>query len=380
VSGRDGPPAAIPLLDLKAQFAAIEKEVRRAIDGILADQQFILGPAVADFEAAIADYTGTAHAVGVSSGSDALLVALMALGVGPGDEVVTSAYSFFASAGAIARLGARPVFVDIEPDTYNVDAALIEGAITPLTKAVLPVHLFGQCADMSAILAVADRHGLPVVEDAAQAIGAEHRGRRAGAMGKIGCLSFFPSKNLGGFGDGGMVVTGDGALAEKIRVLRGHGAKPKYRHALVGGNFRLDALQAAVLAAKLPHLEEWTEARRENARLYDRKLAAAGLAPGQLTTPAVRPGRHVFHQYVIRTPRRDALLGHLREQGIGCTVYYPEPLHLQACFLELGYRQGQLPNAEAAARESLAIPLYPELTEAQIDRVVTAMVAFLSAR
>jgi dTDP-4-amino-4,6-dideoxygalactose transaminase len=380
VSGRDEPSARIPLLDLKAQFAAIETEVRRAIDEVLASQQFILGPAVAAFEAAIADSTGAAHAVGVSSGSDALLVSLMALDIGPGDEVVTSAYSFFASAGAVARLGARPVFVDIEPDTYNIDATLIEGAITPRTKAILPVHLFGQCADMSAILAIADYHGLPVVEDAAQAIGAEYRGRRAGSMGKVGCLSFFPSKNLGGFGDGGMAVTADGALAEKIRVLRGHGAKPKYHHGLIGGNFRLDALQAAVLAAKLPHLEKWTEARRKVARFYDRKFAAAGLAPARLITPAVRPGRHVFHQYVIRTPKRDALLGHLKEQGIGCAVYYPEPLHLQACFVDLGYREGQLPNAEAAARESLAVPMYPELTESQIDRVVATIAAFHGAR
>ena len=380
MSGRDEPPAGIPLLDLKVQFAAIETEVRQAIDEVLASQQFILGPAVMTFEAAIADFTGTAHAVGVSSGSDALLVSLMALGIGPGDEVVTSAYSFFASAGAIARLGARPVFVDIEPDTYNIDATQIEQAITPRTKAILPVHQFGQCADMSAILAIADRHGPPVVEDAAQAIGAEHQSRRAGGMGRIGCLSFFPSKNLGGFGDGGMVLTADRALAEKMRVLRGHGAKPKYYHALVGGNFRLDALQATVLSAKLRHLEEWTDGRRRNARLYDQKFAAAGLAPGQLITPAVRSGRHVFNQYVIRTPKRDALLGHLREKGIGCAVYYPEPLHLQACFAELGYREGQLPNAEAAARKSLAIPMYPELTASQIDRVVSTIVAFLGAR
>lgn len=369
----------VPLLDLKAQFVSIENELRKAIDRVLAAQVFILGPEVDAIERKIAAHVGARHAIGVSSGSDALLVSLMALDVGPGDEVVTSAYSFFASAGAIARLGARPVFVDIEPDTFNIDATLIDKAITPRTKAILPVHLFGQCADMSAILAIADRRGLPVVEDAAQAIGAEHRSRQAGSMGTLGCLSFFPSKNLGGFGDGGMVVTGDSALAEKVRVLRGHGAKPKYHHALVGGNFRLDALQAAVLGAKLPYLEKWTETRRKNARLYDQKFAAAGLATEQLTTPAARPGRHTFHQYVIRTPKRDTLLGHLREQGIGCAIYYPEPLHLQACFAEFGYRKGQFPNAEAAARKTLAIPMYPELTESQINRVVAVIAAFLGA-
>lgn len=370
----------VPLVDLKAQFAATETAVREAIDRVLGSQQFILGPEVEALEAEIAGYVGAGHGVGVSSGSDALLVSLMALDIGPGDEVVTTPYTFFAPAGAIERLGARPVFVDIEPETYTIGARSIENAITPRTKAILPVHLFGQCADMSAILATAARHGLPIVEDAAQAIGAEHDGKRAGAMGSVGCLSFFPSKNLGGFGDGGMIVTSDEAVARKSRILRVHGAKPKYHHATVGGNFRLDAIQAAVLRAKLPHLDEWTEKRRANARFYDAGFQAAGLPADVLATPVVRPGCHVFNQYVVRTRHRDALLSHLREQGIGCAVYYPAPLHLQACFADLGYREGQLPHAEAAARESLAIPMYPELAKAQIERVVETIVEFLKAR
>lgn len=372
--------ADVPLLDLKAQFAAVEKEVRAAIDRIVESQQFILGPEVKALEDELAAYAGAAHGIGVSSGTDALLASLMVLGIGPEDEVVTTPYSFFASAGGIARLGARPVFVDIEPNTYNIDANLIETAVTPRTKAILPVHLFGQCADMTAILEIAVKHRLPVIEDAAQAIGAEHQYRRAGGMGIMGCFSFFPSKNLGAFGDGGMVVTSDDGLAEKLQILRVQGAKPKYHHSMIGGNFRLDAIQAAILRAKLGHLDEWTAKRQENARLYDEKFAAADLAPELLTTPTQRPGRHIFNQYVVRTRERNTLMAHLNDVGVGCAIYYPAPLHLQACFANLGYREGQFPNAETAAREILAIPIYPELTEAQIDTVVDRIVRFLNTR
>lgn len=369
----------VPLLDLKAQFATIEDELREAIDRVLAGQAFILGPEVDNLEKEIAAHVGTRHAIGVSSGSDALLLSLMALGIGPDDEVVTTTYSFFASAGAIARLGARPVFVDIDPATYNIDVAAIENAITPRTRAILPVHLFGQCADMTSIMRIADKHGIPVVEDAAQAIGADHLGRQAGTMGKTGCFSFFPSKNLGGAGDGGMVVLADDELAKKIRVLRVHGASPKYYHAVIGGNFRLDAVQAAVLRAKLRHLDKWTAARREKARLYDRKFAAAQMPPDILTTPKQVSKGHVFNQYVIRTPKRDALMDHLRNAGIGCAIYYPVPLHLQECFAGLGYRKGRFPNAEAAAVETLAIPIYPELSDSQMNAVVNAITGFLRA-
>jgi len=369
----------IPLLDLKAQFASLENELRKAIDRVLADQAFILGPEVENLEKELAAYLGIKHTVGVSSGSDALLLSLMALGIGRGDEVVTTAYSFFASAGAVARLGARPVFVDIDLDTYNIDADAVEEAITPQTRAIIPVHLFGQCADIASIMDIAGKRGIPVVEDAAQAVGADYGGQQAGTMGRTGCFSFFPSKNLGAYGDGGLVVSADDELAKKIRILRVHGASPKYHHAVIGGNFRLDALQAAILRVKLRHLEKWIDGRREVARRYDDRFAAANLASGLLATPVQKHGRHVFHQYVIRIPRRDELMTRLQSAGIGCAVYYPVPLHLQKCFADLGYRQGQLPNAEAAARDSLAIPMYPEMTEAQIDRVVDAVTAFLAA-
>lgn len=369
----------VPLLDLKAQFASIEKEVRMVIDRVIADQVFILGPEVDHLEKEIAAYIGAKHAVGVSSGSDALLLSLMALGIGPGDEVVTTTYSFFASAGAIARLGARPVFVDIDPDTYNIDAGSIEETFTPRTRAILPVHLFGQCADMPSIMKIADKRGIPVIEDAAQAIGADHLGRKVGTMGKAGCFSFFPSKNLGAFGDGGMVVSADDELAKKIRILRVHGASPKYYHAVIGGNFRLDAVQAAVLRVKLHYLDEWTAARQEKARLYEKKFAAAQISPNLLATPKQVSEGHVFNQYVIRTPKRDALMDHLRNVGIGCAIYYPVPLHLQECFIGLGYRKGRFPNAEAAAGETLAIPIYPELSDSQMNAVVSAVTGFLRA-
>ncbi|RAU21856.1 transcriptional regulator [Paramagnetospirillum kuznetsovii] len=369
---------AVPLLDLKAQFVGIEAEVRLAMDRVLASQHFIMGPEVEGLEREVAAYCGVRYGIGVSSGTDALLAGLMALGIGPGDEVVTTPYSFFATAGAIVRLGARPVFVDIEPITYNIDPAAIEAAITPATKAILPVHLFGQCADMEAISAIALRHGLPVIEDAAQAIGSEDTGgRRAGALGLMACFSFFPSKNLGCFGDGGMVVTDDEALADRLRVLRVHGSKPKYHHAVIGGNFRLDALQAAVLRVKLVRLDGWTEARQRNAKFYDQ--AFAHLCPDHLTVPAIRQRRHIFNQYVIRTGRRDALMEHLRSLGIGCEVYYPGPLHLQPCFADLGYRPGSMPHAEAAAGQTLALPIYPEMTSQQLAEVAGAVTDFFQA-
>ena len=367
----------VPLLDLKAQFNGIEQEIRTAIDRVLESQCFILGSEVEALEEELAAHLGATYGIGVSSGTDALFVSLLAMGIGLGDEVITTPYSFFASTGSIVRLGARPVFVDIEPDTFNIAAKLIEAAITPKTKAVLPVHLFGQCADMQAILEITNSHGIPVIEDAAQALGAEQHQQRAGSMGLLGCFSFFPSKNLGAFGDGGLIVTSDAALVDKIRSLRSHGAKPKYHHALVGGNFRLDAIQAAVIRAKFAHLDEWTGQRQENARLYDEKFAAASLAPELLTTPVRRPGRHIFNQYVVRTQERDGLMQHLRGVGVGCEIYYPKPLHLQECFENLGHEKGQFPNAELASRETLAIPVYPELTEDQVERVAEEIIGFL---
>ncbi|MEI8305744.1 MAG: DegT/DnrJ/EryC1/StrS family aminotransferase [Chloroflexales bacterium] len=363
--------APVPLLDLKAQYATIRSEIQAAMDRVVESQHFILGPEVEALEREVAAYTQCAHGVGVSSGTDALLVALMAIDLRPGDEVITTAYSFFATAGAVARLGARPVFVDIEPQTYNIDPAQIAAAITPRTRAIIPVHLYGQMADMDQIMAVAVRHGLVVIEDAAQAIGAEQRGRRAGSIGHMGCFSFFPSKNLGGFGDGGMVTTNDPNLADRLALLRGHGARPKYHHQFVGGNFRLDALQAAVLRVKLRHLDGWIVGRQRNAALYRRLLAAAG---DPVVAPAEWPdGRHIYNQFVVRTRQRDPLMAHLRAHAIGHEVYYPVPLHLQECFADLGYRTGDLPESEAAARETLALPIYPELRADQIEQVVGAL-------
>jgi dTDP-4-amino-4,6-dideoxygalactose transaminase len=363
----------VPLLDLKGQYAAIRAEVREAIDRVCDSQYFILGPEVTGLEEEVARFCGSKHAVGMSSGTDALLAALMALGVKAGDEVVTTTYSFFATAGVVARLGATPVFVDIDPATFNIDPAQVRAKVTSKAKAILPVHLYGRCADMDPILEVARERGVPVVEDAAQAIGAaDARGRKAGSMGKMGCFSFFPSKNLGGFGDGGMVVTDDGATAESLRMMRMHGMKPKYVHRVVGGNFRLDALQAAVLRVKLRHLPKWTAARRENAERYRRLFAEAGLA-GKVVLPADVPG-HIYNQFVIRVPRRDALRKRLEENGVGSEVYYPIPLHLQECFAGLGHRKGSLPHAEKAAEETLALPIYPELTEEQ-QRIVAGEIA-----
>jgi dTDP-4-amino-4,6-dideoxygalactose transaminase len=362
----------VPLLDLKAQYATIRDEVRAAMDRVCDSQHFILGPEVSALEDEVAALCDAKYAIGVSSGTDALLAALMAVGVGPGDEVITSTYSFFATAGTIARLGARPVFVDIERATSNLDPAMLAARVTPRTKAIMPVHLFGRCADMEQVGAVAGAHGVPVIEDAAQAIGAvDERGRIAGTIGAAGCLSFFPSKNLGAFGDGGMILSNDPQLAERMKTLRVHGSKPKYHHHLVGGNFRLDALQAAVLRVKLRHLASWTKARRENADRYRMLFAEHGVRAVDL--PADRPG-HIYNQFVIRCARRDELQRFLHDRGIGTEVYYPVPLHLQACFADLGYRAGDLPEAEAAARESLALPIYPELTE-HAQRYVVEQIA-----
>lgn len=359
----------VPLLDLQAQFRTIEQPLRQAIDEVLTTQRFILGPPVEGLEREIADYVGARHAIGVSSGTDALLCSLMAAGIGSGDEVITSTFTFFATAGSIARTGARPVFVDIRPDTYNLDPAAVERAITPRTRAIIPVHLFGQCADMDPIMELARRHDLLVVEDAAQSIGARHHGRAAGTMGHLGCFSFFPSKNLGGFGDGGMIVTNDDDLADRCRLLRVHGSRPKYWHHVIGGNFRLDALQAAVLRVKLRYLDGWHEARRRHAALYDSLFAGSGVG-----TPVVADGNiSVFNQYVIRVAQRDSLREWLASRGVGSEVYYPVPLHLQPCFAALGGREGDCPVAEAAAREVLALPVYPELTDEQIRYVASCV-------
>jgi dTDP-4-amino-4,6-dideoxygalactose transaminase len=366
----------VPLLDLKAQYAAIKGEVDAAIAEVMESQHFILGPKVEQCEKALAGYCGCSHAVGVSSGSDALLACLMAENVGPGDEVITTPYSFFATAGAIARLGATPVFVDIDPATYNLDASQLSSKISARTCAIIPVHLYGQMADMDAVMEVANLRGLVVIEDAAQAIGAEHKGRRAGSIGHYGCFSFFPSKNLGGAGDGGMVVTNDAQRADRVRCLRGHGAKPKYYHKLVGGNFRLDAIQAAVISAKLPHLDDWTAARQHNARRYDELFAAAGVP---VVLPKVAESRHIFNQYVIRTAARDALQAHLKRCGVDTEVYYPVPLHLQQCFSYLRLSAGAFPESERAARETLALPVYPELTESQARFVVQSVGEFFAA-
>ena len=363
---------AVPLLDLKAQHDALREELRAAIDRVIDSQQFILGPEVAAFEQAVASYCGCAHAIGVSSGTDALLLALMALGVGPGDDVVTTPYSFFATAGCIVRLGARPVYVDIDPATFNIRSERVAAAVTPRTKAILPVHLFGQMAEMAPLIDLSRERGIPIVEDAAQAIGAEWHGHRAGSLGSFGCFSFFPSKNLGGFGDGGMVTTNDAALAEKARILRNHGAKPKYHHKYVGGNFRLDALQAAVLGVKLHHLDSWTARRQANAATYRRLFAEAGLL-GSISLPAELPfRRHIYNQFVIRSERRDALAAHLKSRSIGSEVYYPVPMHRQECFAGLTGPVA-LPEAERAAVESLALPIYPELTGEQQESVVAAV-------
>ncbi len=370
----------VPLLDLKAQYATIREEVRAAVDRVLESQYFILGPEVEALEAEVAAYCQCRYGIGVSSGSDALLVALMAIDLQPGEEVITTPYTFFATAGAIARLGAKPVFVDIDPTTYNIDPARLEAAVTPRTRAIMPVHLYGQVADMQPVMELAERHGLYVIEDAAQAIGAEYKDRRAGSIGHIGCFSFFPSKNLGGVGDGGMVTTNDSALADRMKLLRGHGARPKYHHKVVGGNFRLDALQAAVLRVKLPYLDGWTAARQRNADTYRRFFAESGLAASeQVVLPLdAGYGRHIYNQFVIRVKQRDGLADYLKQQGIGSEVYYPLPMHLQDCFAGMSLAVGAFPESETAAQETLALPIYPELREAMLAQVVQAIGAFYS--
>ena len=365
----------VPLLDLKAQYSTIKAEVDAAIAEVMESQHFILGPMVERCEKAIASYSGSAHGVGVSSGSDALLACLMAEGIGAGDEVITTPYTFFATAGAIARVGATPIFVDIDPSTYNLDTALIESKVTSRTRAIIPVHLYGQMADMDGVMRVAEQHRLVVIEDAAQAIGAEHQGRRAGSIGHYGCFSFFPSKNLGAAGDGGLIVTNDPQRAEKLKCLRAHGSKPKYHHKLIGGNFRLDAIQAAVVTAKLPHLDDWTAARQRNAAQYDRLFARAGVEIG---LPTVATDRHIFNQYIIRVSQRDLLQRDLQKRGVGTEVYYPIPMHLQECFNYLGHTTGAFPLSEKAANETLALPVHPELTDEQARYVVECVAEFVA--
>jgi dTDP-4-amino-4,6-dideoxygalactose transaminase len=373
----------VPLLDLKAQYSAVKTEIEVALAEVMESQHFILGPKVEQCEQAIAQYSGCSHAVGVSSGTDALLACLMAENIGSNDEVITTPYTFCATVDAIARVGATPVFVDIDPITYNMNPLQMSSKVNSRTRAIIPVHLFGQMANMDEVMKVAHKHGLAVIEDAAQAIGAESKGRRAGSIGHYGCFSFFPSKNLGAAGDGGMIVTNDAERAEKLKCLRVHGSKQKYHHKIVGGNFRLDALQAAVVSAKLPHLDQWTAARQRNAKKYDQLFLDAGLVAAgdgsHVGLPKVVTDRHIFNQYVIRVSRRDQLQKSLQQRGIGTEVYYPIPMHLQDCFAYLGHGVGAYPESERAARETLALPIYPELSEAQLRYVVDSICAFAAA-
>jgi dTDP-4-amino-4,6-dideoxygalactose transaminase len=363
----------VPLLDLEAQYRPLRDEILAAMTRVCDSQRFIMGPEIDALERELAAQLGIPHAIAVSSGTDALLLALMALGITAGDEVVTTTFSFFATAGAIVRAGARPVLVDIDPVTFNIDPAQAAAAITPRTRAIMPVHLFGLSADLDPLIEAAARTGIPVIEDAAQAIGSTYKSRPVGAIGAFGCFSFFPSKNLGAFGDAGLLTTTDAALADRARLLRTHGMQPKYYHHLVGANFRMDALQAAVLRVKAPHLAGWTDGRRANAARYRRLFREAGLETS-ITLPAEPADRtHIFNQFVIRTAHRDALKRHLDQAGIGNEIYYPVPFHLQPCFADLGYRRGAFPHAERAADESLALPIYAELTASQQDEVVAAI-------
>ncbi|HZF14959.1 MAG TPA: DegT/DnrJ/EryC1/StrS family aminotransferase [Steroidobacteraceae bacterium] len=385
---------AVPLLDLKPQYLAIKADVDAAIARVCASQMFILGPEVEALEKAVAQYSGAQFGIGMSSGTDALLIALMAYDIGVGDEVITASYTFFATGGTVARTGARPVYLEIDPKTYNLAPAAVERFINEQcdvsggqlvnrktggkVKALLPVHLYGQMADMDPLMQIARKYGLRMIEDAAQAIGSEYpHNRRAGSFGDIGCFSFFPTKNLGGFGDGGLCTANDPAVAEKLNVLRVHGGKPKYFHSLIGGNFRLDAIQAAVLNVKLKHLDAWTAGRQRNALFYDRAFAAAKLGD-RVSTPVALPGyRHIYNQYCIRVPQRDKLRAYLADCGVGTEIYYPVPLHLQKCFDYLGYREGDLPESERAAKETLALPIYPELTSEQLQHVVDSIARFV---
>jgi len=370
-------PLKVPLLDLQAQYRPLREEILAAMTRVADSQRFIMGPEIDALERELAAMLQVRHAITVSSGTDAVLLALMALGIKSGDEVITSTYSFFATAGAVVRLGARPALADIDPATFNIDPAGVADVLTPRTKAIMPVHLFGLSANLDPIVDLAGRAGVPIVEDAAQAIGATYKSRTVGGVGAFGCFSFFPSKNLGAFGDAGLVTTNDDELASRARLLRTHGMNPKYYHHVVGANFRMDALQAAVLRVKAPHLHAWTEARRANAARYKTLFRAAGL--DVLVALPVEPPdrRHIYNQFVIRTPERDALKGHLDERGIGNEIYYPVPFHLQPCFADLGYAAGAFPHAERAAAESLAIPIYGELTAAQQESVVSAIAEFV---
>lgn len=363
----------VPLLDLQAQYRPIREEILDVVTRVCDSQRFIMGPEIEGLERELAALLHVKHAVGVASGTDALLIAMMALGISPGDEVITSTYSFFATAGCVARLGATPVLVDIDPVTYNIDPAGVAAAITPRTRAIIPVHLYGQAADLDPILATAAKAGVPVIEDAAQAIGALYKGRPVGGLGAFGCFSFFPSKNLGAFGDGGLVTTNDDGLAASLRRLRVHGADRQYYHDVVGGNFRLDALQAAVLRVKLPHLAAWTEGRRRNAARYAELAAERGLQDRIGLPVALEHNVHIYNQFVVRVPRRDAVKDHLERQHVGTAIYYPVPFHQQTCFAYLGYAAGQFPHAERAAAETLALPVFSELTDRQLRHVVDTL-------
>jgi dTDP-4-amino-4,6-dideoxygalactose transaminase len=364
----------VPLLDLKTQYATIKEDVLAKINEVLDSQRCIGGPLVEELEREVARISGCKYAVGVSSGTDALINSLMSLGIGPGDEVITTPFTFFATAGSIVRVGATPVFVDIDPATYNIDPNLIEAAITKRTKAIMPVHLFGQMADMSPIMKIAGQASLAVIEDAAQAISATYKGKKAGQMGTCGCFSFFPSKNLGGIGDGGMVVTNDEELYHQLFIMRNHGMEPKYHHQFVGGNFRLDPIQAAALLVKLPLLDQWSAARRDNAAYYDKKFKGSIIQTPVISDDCVS----IYNQYVIRVPKRDEVFQHLQFSNIGCEIYYPVPMHLQDCFAGLGKGEGSFPESEKAAKEVLALPIYPELTDAMKDYVAQTVLDFVS--
>jgi len=370
---------SVPLLDLKAQYDTIRKEIEPVIKEVVESQYFILGPKVKELEDKVANYSDVRFGIGVSSGTDALLIALMALDVGEDDEIITTPYTFFATAGVIARLGAKPVFVDIEPTYYNINPAKIEDAITEKTKAIIPVHLYGQMADMTPIMDIANKNDLYVIEDAAQAIGSKyHNGKKAGSIGNMGCFSFFPSKNLGGFGDAGMVVTNDENLAEKLVHLRVHGSAPKYYHKIIGGNFRIDALQAAILSVKLDYLNQWTKKRQQNAKTYNSLFLKFGLENTIILPKTNKNCFHIFNQYIMRVPKRNELLKFLQSNNIGCEIYYPLPLSSQECFSYLGYKDGDFLESEKASKETIAIPIYPELTYEQQKYIVEKFVEFYS--
>jgi dTDP-4-amino-4,6-dideoxygalactose transaminase len=369
----------VPLLDLKAQYNLIKSEVDTAVREVFESQYFINGPQVKQCEEVLAEYCNTHYAVGVSSGTDALLIALMVEGIGVGDEVITTDFSFFATAGCIARTGAKPIFVDIDPVTYNMDPEQISSKITPRTKAIIPVHLYGQISGMDPIMKIAEKHNLIVIEDAAQAIGSEYKSKRAGSIGHYGCFSFFPSKNLGCPGDGGMVVTSDLKRYEMLKIFRNHGSKPKYYHKIIGGNFRLDTIHAAVLLAKLPHLDSWSEARKHNADRYRQLFRDKGMMENAIISlPVEVANRHIYNQFIIRADRRNELNEYLRKKEIGTEIYYPVPFHLQECFTYLGHKKGEFPESEAAANETLALPIYPELTDEQAEYVVDCIGKFYS--